>query len=211
MTRWTKWIVIAGVILVSVSASGCSTSRSLFNGQDLDGWVEVGSDNAWPVTNGVLACNGQKHSYAWLSTDRMYRDFELELDWRIEPATNAGIFLRAPAREGRISMLGIEVQIKDDHADPDFTDVSAAVFRRIPASGIYSRPVGQWNHYKIRLVGRTLRIELNGQLASETDIDTVTPLDNDSPLSAVPDVGYIGLQNHGQPVEFRNIRIREIR
>jgi hypothetical protein len=195
------------VLLVILSACGCSTSRHLFNGKDLNGWVEVGSDGAWSVENGILKCSGEKTGYAWLSTEEQYGDFVLELDWRIPEGTNAGVFLRVPTREGRASMLGCEVQIKDDRQDPDLTDVSGSVFRRIPASGKYAKPPGEWNHYRIRFKDRILRIELNGHLVSETDIDSVDPQGDDPPMVGIPDEGYIGLQNHGDPVEFRNIRI----
>jgi hypothetical protein len=198
------------VVVLATVACGCSTSRPLFNGKDLTGWVEVGSTGAWSVEDGILKCNGQKAGYAWLSTDRMYGDFELELDWRIPAGTNAGVFLRAPDRKSRTSMWGMEAQIKDDAADKDFTDISGSVFQRIPAAGRFSRPIGEWNRYKLMCTGRRLRIELNGQLCSDTDIDTVPPQGDDRSMTLIPDEGYIGLQNHGQPVAFRDIRIREM-
>ena len=117
---------------------------------------------------------------------------------------------RAPDRKSRISQTGFEVQIKDDQADKDLTDVSGSVFSRIPAAGRFSLPVGEWNDFRITCVGRRLRIELNGQLCSESDIDTVKT-GTEWCMKKVPDAGYIGLQNHGDPVTFRNIRIREIR
>jgi len=206
-----KTIYIPAILGIFL-ACGCSQSKSLFNGRDLTGWVEIGSENAWYVDNGILKCTGEKQGYAWLSTDRKYGDFVLECDWRIQPEGNAGIFLRAPSRQGRTSMLGFEVQMKDDRQDKDLTDVSGAVFRRIHASGKYAKPPGQWNHYKLTCRGRYLRIELNGRLVSSTEnIDTVKPLGKNDPLMKdVPDKGYIGLQNHGDPVEFRNIKILEL-
>lgn len=204
-----KWMCAAAV-LGAVAACGCTADTPLFNGKDLTGWVEVGSAGSWSVRDGVLRCSGRKDDYAWLSTDRKYGDFSLTLDWRIEPGVNAGIFLRAPDRKGRTSLKGFEVQMKEDRADADLTDVSGAVFRRIHAAGRFSKPPGQWNHYRITCAGRQLRIELNGQVVSDTDMDTVEPLDKDPPMRDVPDQGYIGLQNHGDPVEFRNVRIREI-
>ena len=198
--------------LAAVSAAfiicGCQAGTPLFNGRDLSGWQEIGSSGAWTVADGVLQCSGQKDGYAWLATDRKYGDFELNCQWRLDADGNSGVFLRVPDIQGRASMTGLEVQIRDDAADPDLTDVTGAVFRRIPASGRYAKPLGQWNHLKLTMMGRKLRIELNGYLVSETDIDAVKPLGNDPPASAVPDEGFIGLQNHGTPVQFRNIRIR---
>lgn len=199
--------------LTALAACGCSTGTPLFNGEDLTGWVEVDNPDAWSVEEGILECSGvkPKGAYAWLSTDKKYADFELTLESRIPPGTNAGIFLRAPSREGRISQLGFEMQIKDDREDKDLTDVSGAVFSRIPAAGRFAKAPGEWNHHRITLVGRNLRIELNGRLVSQSDMDSVKPPTDPWSMAKVPDEGYIGLQNHGDPVEFRNIRIREIR
>jgi hypothetical protein len=189
---------------------GCQAGTPLFNGQDLSGWREIGSTGAWTVADGVLKCSGQKDGYAWLSTDRKYADFELTCQWRVEAEGNSGLFLRVPEPQGRASMTGLEVQLRDDSADADLTDVSGAVFRRIPASGRYAKPLGQWNQLKLTMTGRKLRIELNAHLVSETDLDTIKPLDKDPPASAIPNQGFIGLQNHGTPAQFRDIRIRDL-
>lgn len=204
-------LAYAGVIAGALVVVGCQSAAPLFNGQDLSGWVEIGSENAWQVRDGILHCTGEKTGYAWLSTDRTYGDFVLEFDWRIEPEGNTGVFLRAPDREGRTSMKGFEVQARDDATDETLEDVSGAVFRRIPAAGRFSRPVGEWNHFRLTMRGRRLLVELNGKLASDTDLDTVPALEGDPPMSAVPNEGYIGLQNHGSPCNFRNVVIRELR
>ncbi len=204
-------LAYAGVIAAALIVVGCQSATPLFNGRDLSGWVEIGSENAWQVRDAILHCTGEKTGYAWLSTDRKYGDFVLEFDWRIEPEGNTGVFLRAPDREGRTSMKGFEVQARDDAADETLEDVSGAIFRRIPAAGRFARPVGEWNHFRLTMRGRRLLVELNGKLASDTDIDTVAVLEGDPPMSAVPNEGYIGLQNHGSPCDFRNVVIRELR
>lgn len=196
-----KWLGVWAMVTMLL-ATGCS--QSLFNGRDLTGWAELGSTGSWTAQDGVLKCNGQKDGYAWLSTDQKYGDFELTLKWCVPKDGNSGIFMRAPDREGRTSMKGFEIQIKDDAADEDLSDVSGAVFSRIPAGGKYAKPVGQWNRYKITMEGRNLTIELNGHIVSETDIDTI-----DS-MKSIPNEGYIGLQNHGQEVEYKDIRVQEL-
>lgn len=198
---------MAMVGLAALVACGCSTSKPLFNGEDLSGWVEVGSDGAWSVQDGLLVCSGEKTGYAWLSTEEKYGDFELTLEWRIPEGANAGVFLRVPSREGRASQLGLEVQIKDDRDDETMKDVTGAVFSRISAADKFSNPPGQWNTMKITLVDRQLRIELNDHLVSDTMIDRVK-LGTEWSMVAIPPEGYIGLQNHGDPVAFRKVAIR---
>jgi hypothetical protein len=207
--QFMKWLAVAAGLM---AACGCQSGTPLFNGRDLTGWQEVAPQGAWSVRDGVLTCSGQKDpkAYTWLCTDRKYGDFELTCDWRVQDGTNSGVFLRVPERQGHASMTGLEVQVRDDAADKNCTDVSGAVFQRIPASGRYARPVGQWNRFKLTMTGRKLRIELNGHLVSETNIDTIKPQGKDPPMSAIPNRGYIGLQNHGTPVEFRDIRIRDL-
>lgn len=205
----SKWRIGSLILLVAVAITGCSSSKPLFNGKNLDGWVEVGSDGAWSVQDGVLRCNGQASGYAWLSTTDKYGDYELQLDWRIPPEGNSGLFLRAPDREGRTSMEGFEVQIKDDRGEENLADVSGSVFMRILARGKFSKPPGQWNHFRIVCRGRHLMIELNGHKTVDAHMDEVEPLGDAAPMTQVPGTGYIGLQNHHCPVEFRNIRLRE--
>ncbi len=206
--RLLLWGCVAVTVLM---ACGCQTGSPLFNGRDLTGWEEVMPQGAWSVQDGILKCSGVKDpkAYTWLSTDRKYGDFELTFRWRVQKDANTGVFLRVPERVGRASMTGMEIQIRDDTADPDLKDVCGAVFQRIPASGRYARPLGEWNIYKLTMAGRRLRVELNGRLVSDTDIDTVKPQGKDPAMSAIPNEGYIGLQNHGTPAEFRDIRIRE--
>lgn len=211
----TLGIVLLGLATLS---TGCSSSVPLFNGKDLSGWTELASKQAWmvdakdqcPVHGGVLKCSGQKDGYAWLSTDHKYADFELTLDWRIEADGNTGVFCRAPDREGRTSMKGFEVQARDDRQDKDLSDVSGAVFNRIPAAGRFAKPPGEWNRLRIVCRGRHLRVELNGHVTVDADMDSVPAKGNDPSMKNVPNEGYIGLQNHGTPAEFRDIRIREL-
>lgn len=199
------------MVFTALAATGCQTGASLFNGRNLVGWTEIGSTGAWTAEEGgVLRCSGKMDKYAWLSTDRRYSDFVLDLDWRVFEKTNSGIFLRVPDREGRTSMKGFEIQIRDDAMDNDLSDTSGAVFRRVAAPAKYAKPTGQWNHYRITVRDRHVRVELNGHVTVDTDFDTVQPKEKDPPMSAVPNQGYIGLQNHGTPVEYRNLRLREL-
>jgi hypothetical protein len=208
-----RLLSVASLSLILLSA-GCSTP--LFNGKDLSGWVEVGSKDAWsvnakgtcPVMGPIIECSGQKDDYAWLSTGRKYGDFELTLQWRVRTDGNTGIFCRAPDREGRTSLKGFEIQARDDSKES--TDLSGCVFNRIPATGRFARPVGRWNDLKITCQDRRVRVELNGHVTVDADMDKVPAKGTDPPMKNVPNEGYIGLQNHGSPAEFRSVRIREI-
>ena len=197
---------MVGLCVLSLTAVGCSSGNPMFNGEDLTGWTEIGSSGAWSVDRGVIKCTGEKDGYAWLSSDEKYGDFILELEWRVHPEGNTGVFVRAPDREGRTSMKGFEIQCKDDRKDEDLTDVAGAVFSRVPALDKFSNPPGEWNHLRVTCKGRRVRIELNGHKCSSFDLDEVKAGTPES-MANIPDEGYIGLQNHGQRAYFRNVRI----
>jgi len=148
----------------------------------------------WSVVDGVLTFDGQGEN---ICTVQDYRDFELLVDWKIEPGGDSGIYLRGCP----------QVQIWDAAQHPE------------GSGGLYNnehhpskplrradRPTGEWNRFRIRIIGERVTVYLNDALV----VDEV-PLENywerGKPLYAA---GPIELQAHGTPVCFRNIMIREI-
>lgn len=207
--RWILWIAAAPAF-----AAGCSSApgfRPLLTDSDLKGWTEVGSSGAWSYRDGVLRCDGKKDGYAWLSTDRKYGDFVLSLEWRIGPGANTGVFCRVPSREGRASMTGFEVQIADDAGAKNPTERTGSIFNRVANPTPVAQLLGEWHRYEITCRGSRLRLVCDGHQLIELDMAEV-PVDpaNLPALRDVPAEGFIGLQNHGTPAEFRNIRIREL-
>lgn len=199
--------VVRMVLAVSLfGAVGCQQAyRPLFNGRDLSGWTETGSHGAWSVADGVLKCSGQRDAYAWLATDRHYRDFILRLEWRVGEKANSGVFCRVPKdRDVRASMEGFEIQIIDDRDLKLGDEICGSIFQRRNATARAARPLGEWNAYEITCDRRHVRVVCNGVVVNEFDMDSIESMRN------VPAEGFIGLQNHGTPVEFRNICIREL-
>src|SRR5262249_20264280 len=85
----------------------------LFNGKDLSGWKPYGGKPGnGAAEDGLLVCRGS--GGGWLGTERDYANFELRLEYRLRPAGNSGVYLRAP-EEGHISRVGMEIQILDDN------------------------------------------------------------------------------------------------
>lgn len=200
--------------------------RSLFNGKDLAGWkglVENPIKRArltktqlqskqqaadkemlrnWSVVNGCLAYTGT--GYDNLCTERQYRDFELYLDWKLDPSgkePDAGVYLRGTP----------QVQIWDTSR----TDVGAEV----GSGGLYNNkiatstplevadnPTGQWNTMHIIMRGDKVTVHLNGHLVT----DAVTLENYWDRSQPVPDVEQIELQAHGSLVYFRDIYLREL-
>ncbi|GMV98496.1 MAG: glycosyl hydrolase [Phycisphaerae bacterium] len=181
--------------------------RLLFNGRDLADWEHNGKPGSFTVRDGVLTGDRTGHSdwAYWLSTRREYADFELRLQYKLSKGGNSGVFIRAP-RQGRASRLGMEVQLLDDghkRGKPGPGD-TGAIYQVAAASSFVSKPAGQWNDLWILCEGDHVRVTLNGQV-----INDLSMADHEK-LRARPRKGYIGLSAHTDPVQFRDIRIREI-
>jgi len=185
----------------------------LFNGRDLDGWVNINcAPETWRATNGIIACTGQP--IGELRTTRMYQNFILELEWRhLKPKGNAGVFVWADAltAKGQPFHRGIEVQVLDGlesewyTSDGDVFPIHGA--RLTPLHGWGGdrafpvtrrmRPSPEWNHYRVTCIDGTLTHAVNGKVVTRG-------------IQGSPRKGYICLESEGSPVEFRNLRIREL-
>jgi len=192
---------------------------ALFNGKDLSGWkglvenpikrkamsteelakAQAAADELlkkhWKVVNGVLVFDGDG-SHACTTKD--YSDFEMLVDWKIGPNGDSGIYLRGSP----------QVQIWDPANWP------------VGSGGLYNNqkntssplvtadsPIGQWNRFRIKMVGENVTVHLNDKLVVDN-----TPLENywDRKQPIFP-IEQIELQSHGSPAYFRNIFIRELK
>lgn len=181
--------------------------RLLFDGKELDGWEHNGKAGSFTVRDGVIVGDrtGKPESAYWLSTVRKYADFELRLQYRLSSKGNSGVFIRAP-HEGRTSRMGMEIQLLDDGArtgKPGIGD-TGAVYQVAAAKAFVSRPAGEWNDLCILCDGPRVKVTLNGQVINDVLMTDFPALKNR------PRKGFIGLSAHTKPVQFRNIRLREI-
>ncbi|MCS7224518.1 MAG: DUF1080 domain-containing protein [Armatimonadetes bacterium] len=171
----------------------------LFNGRDLDGWEVIGDAEAWSVKDGVIVCSGK--GGGWLKSKWEYDDFIFKVEWRISKGGNSGVFFRAEAVPDPW-VRGFEVQILDDGGTVGKTNCGALYGIAAPLKNLI-RP-GEWNEYEIRAIGSHIQVYFNGVLVHDIKGDNL-PEVKGRPLR-----GYIGLQDHGNYVEFRNPRILEV-
>ncbi len=194
-------------------------TEPLFNGRDLTGWQPVGGNaGIWNADDGLLYTEGDGEEWeqgaggGWLSTERMYDNFKLELEYRLPEGGNSGVFLRAP-HEGDPAYRGIEIQLLDDYSEEyaglepwQYTGSLYGV--KAPSSQV-TKQAGQWQKMEIIADGPRLKVTLNGELIVNTSlINHMKKVDEHPGLKRRK--GYIGLQNHNSRVEFRNINITEI-
>lgn len=183
----------------------------LFNGKDLSGWKVVADkgDGAgeWSVADGVLVA---KPGHSWLASEQQYGDFVLRLDWRVPQNGNSGVFIRAPkAQPGEKPWeTGMEIQVLDDRG-PQYKGVlkpwqySGSIYGVVPADQTAYRGAGEWNACEITCQGDLIKVVLNGKTVAAGDMSQLEP------LRSRPRSGFIGLQNHGTAVEYRNIRLKK--
>ncbi len=204
----TLTLIFLGAVLGGTGAS----AEELFDGRSLKGWRIIGApESAWSAKDGLLICNGVDMPRNYLRTEKMFENFVLELEWKLNsPKGNSGVFLYADAlpQIGAPYPESIEVQIYAlDHGS--IFGIRGAVVEPVSASGTKGRtiaakpteercrPVGQWNHYRITSQSGVIELAVNGK--------TVTRGRGKGRRK-----GYLALQSEHKLVHFRNLRIRQL-
>lgn len=194
----------------------------LFDGGTPDAWRGYGRDDlpgGWSAIDGTLAYTPGEGS-GDIITRETFTDFDLRLEWKLEPGGNSGIFFGIVEGPRRTYHSGPEIQILDNAGHPDGqnpkTSAGSNYGLHAPAEDV-TRPVGEWNEVRVVREGDRIRQWLNGTLVVEYEIgtDEWNALVADSKFAEWPDYGvhhegHIGLQDHGNPVWFRNLRIRRL-
>ena len=193
----------------------------LFDGESLDGWRGYNRPDlpgGWAVEEGLLTRVGPGGD---LITEAQFGDFELSIDWRVVPGGNSGILYRVAEGEQQVYHSAPEMQVLDDDGHRDGRDPLTSAgsnYGLHPAARRVVRPVGSWNEVRILVRGTHVEHWLNGTEVVEYELrsDEWTELVENSKFGAWPaygqaDRGHIGLQEHGDRVWYRNIKLRELR
>jgi len=185
----------------SAGKAGQEGWMTLFNGEDLSGWeVMGGNKDAFTVKEEVIECNGGGGH--WLRyADGQFEDFVFSLEFRASQGANSGIFIRA-ATEGNPAYTGMEVQILDDHGQEPRNNTTGSIYGSITPMLNMSRPAGEWNQVEITCKGENVVVTMNGVKIIDIRMDQ-----HDS-LRERLRKGYVGFQDHGHYVWFRNVKIK---
>jgi hypothetical protein len=187
---------------------------NLFNGKDLTGWSEFGDPEGWRAEDGVLA---GVSGIGWLGTEREYGDFELQLQYRLQPGGNSGVYFRtfddAPRGGEGLPEGFFEVQLLDDAAE-EYQNLkdwqrNGALYGLAAPMTHPDAPAAQWNNLSLRAVGSRVTVTLNGQKVIDADLDTLKSMAT-YPIDTKRRRGRIGLEHHPNTVEFREIRIKDL-
>ena len=212
MVRRSTLTVFLAIALGTIRASDDPGFVPLFDGESLAGWTSIGGKPGnWRAEGGMLVTRGD--GKGWLSTNRSYRDFVLRLEYRTGPSGNSGVLIRAP-HTGDPSFDGMEVQVLDDDA-PAYrglqpSQYSGSVYGVLASKRGHVRPPGEWNSLLVRAEGPRVVVELNGVVVVDGDVSDRPDLEGKHP-GVKRSAGFLGLQSHSEPVQFRKVEIREIR
>lgn len=218
------------LILTSSKLPGQSDSSTvqneaftvLFDGKSLDqfrGYKSQEIGKGWKIDDGNLMFDGSGGGD--IMTKKKYSDFELTLDWKVSPGANSGVMYRVTTGDNAPYLSGPEFQILDDtkHRDGKNELTSAASLYALYApEGKETKPVGQWNSAKILHKGNRIEHWHNGKKVVSAEIGSddwkkrvAGSKFKDWKKFGASQSGHIVLQDHGDKVWFRNIKIKTLK
>ncbi|WP_235298516.1 family 16 glycoside hydrolase [Portibacter marinus] len=205
----------------------------LFNGENTDGWkgyLKEQPGSSWVVENGLLTLKSEQQDDGSrkaidggdIMTEKTYKDFEFTVDWKISPCGNSGIiyFVHESEEFENTYRTGPEMQILDDACHPDTkypTHRAGDLYDMIEGKYKTVKPAGEWN--TSRIVSKDGKIEhwQNGRKIVEFTMfdDSWKQMVANSKFAdwkgfGEYNVGHIALQDHDDPVYFKNIKIRKL-
>lgn len=198
----------------------------LFDGESTSGWRtfgETGVRSQWQARNGELVLT--QEGGGDIITEEVFGDFDLSLEWRIAKGGNSGIFYRVTETAPAVFFTGLEYQLLDNaNADEPPIEQAASLFGLYAPAQDVTRPAGEFNHTRILVHRGSVEHWLNGVRVLEYNLDSAEFAERvaESKFSvnsrfgdamagfAKADSGHIALQDHGDLVAFRNIKIRRL-
>lgn len=183
---------------------------TIFNGRDLTGWI--GDTKGYAVEEGSMICKPGGNIF----TEKEYSDFVFRFEFKLTPGANNGVGIRAPL-EGNAAYAGMEIQILDDR-HPKYKDihdyqVHGSIYGVVPAKRDHLKPTGEWNTEEITAKGNHITVVLNGVTIVDADIAKASEkgtLDGADHPGLKNAKGHIGFLGHGDRIEFRNLRVKEL-
>lgn len=204
----------------------------LFNGKNTDGWHNYGKQNVgpeWKVSDGAIFMDSSTPNKEGgdLVTDNEYGNFDLQLDWKISDKGNSGILFyinEDPAKYEETYFTGPEMQVLDNGTSTRLGQPDGKIYTHragdlydLLASREAVKPLGEWNHVEIKSLNGKLDFYMNGVHTLSTHMwdenwrkmIAISKFKN-MPGFGIFKKGKIALQDHGDDVWFRNIKIRKI-
>ena len=220
MTKRLAVVVIGAVLAAGLQAQQKPDWVSLFDGKTIAHWrgyKETGVPAGWKVQDGAITRVAEGPD---LVSREQYADFEFEFEWKVPPGGNSGVMFRVTEALESTYHSGPEYQILDNarHEDGKNPLTSAASSHSIAAPNHdMTKPVGHWNQSRLLVKGPHVEHWLNGMKVVEYELWTPewNALVKASKFKQWPEYGmqksgHLVLQNHGDQVQFRALRVRRL-
>lgn len=225
--------LLAGPIAPPVPAAGDAAANTLSAKEKSEGWAllfdgkDAGKDlrgyrrpdmpKEWAVEDGAIVLRGKGGD---IVTKGEWADFEFQVDWKVAPGGNSGIMWHVSEEFGAPWETGPEMQVLDDARHPDgksrLTSAGSCYALYAAPEGAV-RPAGEWNTANIRVSGPKVTYTLNGTKTAEFDMSSKEWKDRvaGSKFASMKNFGtkasgHIALQDHGDVVMYRNMKIRPL-
>lgn len=193
--------------------------KLLFDGRTTEGWrgfKAPAPDPGWTVKDGTLGPDPKTSKD--IITKETFGDFELAFDWKISPKGNSGVMFRVVEEGDQTYFSGPEYQVLDNSRGEPPLERAGALYGLYAPTTDATRPVGEFNNSRIVLRGGKGEHWLNGVKVVEYDLDSPEFKAKVAgtkfrawPQFARSRSGHIALQNHGDEVAYRNIKIRPLK
>ncbi|MFO0810981.1 MAG: DUF1080 domain-containing protein [Gemmataceae bacterium] len=219
--------------LAALAASACAADNQLtdaerkagtvllFDGGDPSGWL-VGTTGKPAPTPVVEAGTLNPHKMGPgknLYTKDRYANFKLTGEFKVSKGCNSGIFLRMADPKDEVQ-TALEIQIFDSHGKPPTKHSCGALYDVQAPTKTACKPAGEWTPFAITASGPTVEVAMNGETILEADLDKLdkpgVSLDGQknkfkAALKDFPREGHIGIQDHGQDVWYKNLKVTRIK
>ncbi len=190
--------------------------KVLFDGTNMHNWT--GNTTDYIIEDGTIAIRPRpgKGSGGNLFTKEEFSDFIFRFEFQLTPGANNGLGIRAPLK-GDAAYEGMELQILDNDA-PIYKSLHeyqyhGSVYGTIAAKRGFLKPVGEWNYEEVIVKGPKIKVILNGTTILDGDITEARKngaIDGKKHPGLLRDSGHIGFLGHGSPLQFRNIRVKDL-
>jgi hypothetical protein len=193
--------------------------KLLFDGKTTEGWrgfKAPAPDAGWHVVDGALGPDPKTSKD--IMTKAQFGDFELVWDWKVGPKGNSGVMFHVTEDGTQTYQSGPEYQLVDNARGEPVAEHAGALYGLYAPTTDATRPVGEFNHSRLVLKGGKGEHWLNGVKVAEYDLNSAEFKAKVAatkfkawPQFAASPTGHIAIQNHGDPVFFRNIKIRALK
>ena len=197
--------------LATISTAYAGEFVDLFNGKDFTGWGAEGKteNKGYVVKDGTITSTPK---CSILMTDEEFSDYVLEFEFKLTPGANNGLGIHYPGK-GDPAYTGMEIQVLDNTAKKyaklkDY-QFHGGLYTLVAAKKGHLKPVGEWNKEIVTVKGAEVKVELNGTVIMEANLDALNK-SHPKHAGAKRRSGKLGFCGHGDIVSYRNLRIKKL-